>query len=373
MKDLNGLTISTSSAAAAEAFDRALRSYAGNRVDVSDHLGAALAADQEFSLGHCTKGYLMMLMYKAAVLPKVAEAEAHARRLAPHATERERLHVDALGAWRAGELHRALALWEQILAEHPTDVLALRLSHFNYFWHGRREEMRASVERLAPRWQEGLGSYGIMLSCLAFGREECGDYAGAERAGRQAIEIDPSDGWGAHAVAHVFEMQGRRREGIEWLSGLERHWDALNNFVHHLWWHRAMFHLENREFDAVLELYDRRFRNLASPLVEKMPDLYIDIQNAASMLFRLERQGLDVGTRWSEIADKAQARVGDCLSAFTLPHWMMALAATGRDAAAAAMLASMKACTTKAVREVAAPVGEAVLAHRRANTRAFSS
>ena len=88
-----------------------------------------------------------------------------------------------------------------------------------------------------------------------------------------------------------------------------------------------MFHLEQREFDAVLDLYDRRFRNLVSPLNQALPDLYIDVQNAASMLFRLERQGVDIGDRWIEIADKAEPRIGDCLSAFTLPHWMMALAA----------------------------------------------
>ena len=73
-----------------------------------------------------------------------------------------------------------------------------------------------------------------------------------------------------------------------------------------------------------------------------MPDLYIDVQNAASMLFRLQRHGVDVGDRWDELADKAEARIGDCLSAFTLPHWMMALAATGRDAAAQRMLEAMR-------------------------------
>ena len=31
------------------------------------------------------------------------------------------------------------------------------------------------------------------------------------------------------------------------------------------------------------------------------------------MLFRLERQGVDVGDRWNELADKAEARIGDCL------------------------------------------------------------
>ena len=76
LSDLNGLAISTGSEGARAAFDRTLRSYTGNRVDISDHLGAALAADPQFALGHCVKGYLMMLMYNAAVAPKVRQAHA---------------------------------------------------------------------------------------------------------------------------------------------------------------------------------------------------------------------------------------------------------------------------------------------------------
>ena len=41
-----------------------------------------------------------------------------------------------------------------------------------------------------------------------------------------------------------------------------------------------MFHVERREFDAVLALYDRRFRDLASKVTQAQPDLYIDVQNA---------------------------------------------------------------------------------------------
>jgi hypothetical protein len=126
-----------------------------------------------------------------------------------------------------------------------------------------------------------------------------------------------------------------------------------------------MFHLARREFDAVLELYDRRFRNLASPLVVAMPDFYVDVQNAASMLLRLELRGVQVAGRWEELADKAQARIGDCVSTFTLPHWMMALAAAGRDAPARAMLDALKEQASPVLREVALPVCQAVLAHRR--------
>ena len=117
---------------------------------------------------------------------------------------------------------------------------------------------------MKPKWGSDLPGYGTVLSCHCFSLEECGDYAAAEPSGRAAIAIDPGDIWGTHAVAHIMEMQGRHAEGIAWLDELERHWQGGNNLLHHLWWHRALFHLERREFDAVLDLYDQRFRNLAA-------------------------------------------------------------------------------------------------------------
>ena len=371
MKDIHGLPLSTTHAACAAAFNSALRSYLGYRADLVDQVNAALQADPEFALGHCLRGYLMMLTYNRAALGSATEAHRAAAALAVAATARERAHVRALGCWVGGDLEGALGAWEGILAASPDDALAMRLAHFNYFWLGRAAQMRASVERLAPRWSPDMAGYSTLLSCLSFALEETGDYAAAERAGRRAIDADPADVWGAHAVAHVLEMQKRRDEGIAWLAGLEGYWEGKSSIVHHLWWHRALFHLGRGEHDTVLELYDRRFRNHASPLVAAMPDLYIDVQNAASMLFRLERHGVDAGNRWGELADKAEARIGDCLSAFTLPHWMMALAAAERYAAADRMLEAMKqyagtrASTAAVVREVALPVCRAVLAHRR--------
>src|SRR5437667_304293 len=157
------------------------------------------------------------------------------------------------------------------------------------------------------------------------------------------LELAPGDLWAAHAVAHVMEMQGRRSEGIQWLTTLAPHWEGAHNLQHHLWWHCALFMLEHGDRAAVLELYDTRFRNLAGPLTVASPDVYIDVQNSASMLFRLQRLGVDVGNRWEELADKAEARIGDCQSAFTLPHWLMALTATGRTAAADRMTEAMRA------------------------------
>ena len=371
MNDIHGLPLGTAEAPAADAFNRALRSYLAYRTDLSDHVKAALQADPQFALAHCLKGYLFLLMYHRGALAMAAEAQRAAAGLAGGASAREQAHVRALGCWVAGDLDGALGEWEGILAASPHDALALRLAHFNYFWLGRVAQMRASLERLAAAWGDDLAAYPTFLSCLSFALEETGDYAAAERAGRRAVELDPEDLWGTHAVAHVFEMQRRSEEGIAWLRSLERHWQGKTSIVHHLWWHRALFHLARGEHDAVLELYDRRFRNLASPLVTAIPDLYIDVQNAASMLFRLELRGVAAGARWAELADKAQARIGDCLSAFTLPHWMMSLAAAEREGAAARLLQAMEeygatqATTAPVVREVALPVCRAVLAQRR--------
>jgi tetratricopeptide (TPR) repeat protein len=370
--DAQGLAISAASALAAAAFDQAVASYLDYRADTAQRMDAALTADPGFGLAHCLKGCLVMLTYKQANVAVAADAAATARRcMAAGATPRERRHLDALDAWIGGEVETATAIWEAILAEHPRDIVAFRLAHFLYFWLGRPDEMLASVQRIARHWSSTVPGHGAVLASLCFAHEECGHYTEAEVAGRAAIEADPCNLWAAHGVAHVMEMQGRRQEGLAWIATLQSGWGDANNLRHHLWWHAAMFHLELGDTHEILRLYDSEFRNTASPLTTAMPDLYIDVQNAASMLFRLGLHSVDVGGRWEELATHAECRIGDCLSAFTLPHWMMALAATGRDASAARMLAAMRdfaqspGTTPVLVGTYALPVCEAVLAKYR--------
>jgi tetratricopeptide (TPR) repeat protein len=375
-RDAQGNAVSAASDNAVRAFDHAVQGFLTYRADTAQRLGPMLAADPEFGMAHVLKGCLFMTPFDGAFVPRAREALADARRCLSRAgMGRERAHAEALAFWIEGEIDRALSVWEDVMEEHPRDVLAFRLHHFNAFWTGRPERMLAGVERVLPHWPADLPGWGAVLACRAFANEECGSYVVAEAAGREALALDPGNLWAAHAVAHVMEMQGRRGEGIAFLDGLERHWEGANNLAHHLWWHRAMYHLERREFDAVLGLYDRRFRDLASPLVAAMPDFTTDVQNAASMLFRLELRGVPVGDRWTELADKAEARIGDWLSPFTLPHRMMALSAAGRWAAAERMLEAMREAARPAsnragtvapvLRDAAVPVSEAVLAHRR--------
>ncbi len=368
--DAQGLPLSTTSDAAASAFNGAVAVYLNFRTGMPRLVKTAQQADPDFALGHCLGGIGAMLAYDGRCVPAAAAALQRARDSAAGATPREQAHISALAAWVAGDMDRAIGIWDAILDDHPRDILAFRLAHFANFWAGRPQDMVASVRRVRPHWDASLPDFAAVLACQCFAEEEAGNLLAAEPAGRRAIDLDPGNIWAAHAVAHVLEMQGRRREGIDWLTGLARHWEGANNLLHHLWWHCALYYLELGRFDTVLELYDTRFRNLDSPLTQAMPDLYTDVQNAASMLFRLERQGVPVGARWEELADKAEARIGDCIAAFLLPHWMMALTAAGRDGAAERLLASLReqshgnGASAAVLREVALPVCAAVRAHR---------
>lgn len=366
-KDCRGLALTTVSEQAVAAFDHAIDGYLGYRADMAARMEALLACDPHFGLAHCLKGYLTLMSFRADTVGAARAALNDARRCP--CTAREQAHAAALAHWIDGDPDRAVAVWDHIVAEHPHDILAFKMAHFVNFWSGRPEAMLSSVLSVERHWSAALPGFTAVLGCRCFAHEEAGYYLEAEHAGREAIRLDPGDLWAAHGVAHVMEMTGRRHEGIAWVDALQPRWDGGNNLKHHLWWHQAMYYLELGDFPAVLALYDQGFRDLASPLTGMAPDLYIDMQNAASMLFRLGRHGVDAGDRWVELADKAEARIGDCQSPFTVMHWVMALGATGRDAAAAAMLAGMEdfaageTPVARLVRDVGLPVARGVLAN----------
>lgn len=363
--DPRGLALTTASEEAATHFNAAIDDYFQYRLNAGKRAKAAIETDPEFALGHGLRGYLFMLFGSTAFHPHAQAALTAAQKHAGGASPREAMHIAALGAWLSGDMDRTCALWDEILIAYPRDLLALRLQHFALFWMGRSAELRGVPARVLHAWDEKVPGHGNVLGMLAFGHEECGAYAEAEAAGRRAMELDPEDLWALHAVAHVFEMQGRLKEGLAWLDYPADAWADRNPFRGHLWWHRALYLYEAGDYDAALALYDRSIRSDKS-------DFYLDIQNAASLLARLEFAGVNVGDRWSELADHVEGRLDDHVLAFTDTHAMMALAAAGRTEAAMRLLASLEAFSTTpgnscaaTLRPVVIPVSEAILAYSR--------
>ena len=362
-KDERGLELTAANADAVTYFDAMVSSYLGLRLDTGDHLKALFSADSKMPMAHCVNGYFFKLFCVPALEAKAKDRLESARALSDNATDRERAHIDALDFWCKGDIIGATRRWEDILLNYPRDVMALRLAHFTHFYLGNSDQMRDSIARVLPYWNESIPGYWFVQGFHAFGLEETGDYAAAEKIGRRAVENNPEDIWTTHAVAHVYEMQGRSSEGVDWLTSHSQHWDACNNFVYHAWWHLGMYYLDLEQYDAVLDLYDNRFRNVET-------DDYLDMSNAIAMLWRLREQGVDVGNRWTELAEKSSVRIDDHLLAFIDAHFVMALAVDQRFDEANGLVAGLPvrgSGTTEApvYDDVGRPLYQAIIAYEK--------
>jgi tetratricopeptide (TPR) repeat protein len=315
-RDRLGLALTAASGEAARAFDETVWAYVGFSPDPGAPLKRALQADPGMPMALCLQGYFMHLMGLPGLAARAREIHACVATI-KDANPRENAHAAALGAWCEGELERACDLLEGILAEHPRDFLALKLANYLYFYLGDAARVRDGPARALKHWDERMPGYAHLLALHAFGLEESGDYAAAERAGRRATELDPADPWAVHAVAHVLEMQDRPAEGVAWIESLAPHWDGANFFRLHLWWHLALMHWDEGRLDDALHIYDTRV--WAGGSSENL-----SLCNDVSMLARLELAGAAVGPRWQAVAQAVREQSGGSVLAFVDAHYALA-------------------------------------------------
>ena len=62
------------------------------------------------------------------------------------------------------DMKSAAVQWEDILLDHPTDVLALKFAHDSYFYMGWSSQIRDSVARILPYWTPDTPLYGWVTS-----------------------------------------------------------------------------------------------------------------------------------------------------------------------------------------------------------------
>ena len=351
--DAFGYDLTVNDPSAIEAWDRTVFAFFAHAAATPTHLGAALEAEPDFAMAHMAKGYFMLLLGRSELIPTAREAHDAARRImAGGATMRERGYGDALGLYLAGDLRGAADALDATLRAHPADGFALKLVQAMRFVLGDSGGMRRSIEAVHDAYGADHPAAAYVNGCYAFTLEETGDYRMAEARGRDAVLRAADDAWGVHAVAHVFDMTNRAREGVTWLSHQPETWAHCNNFRYHVWWHLALFHLERGENAEALRLYDTEIR-------ADRTDDYRDISNAASLLTRLELEGVDVGDRWQELSDLCAGRTDDGCVVFADLHYMLALGQDDGHGRACALLTSMKknAMTDTTMGKVAADAG----------------
>jgi tetratricopeptide (TPR) repeat protein len=318
-RDQQGLPLAGGPASAA-AFDRAIADYWGLTGDPVGVLKNALAADPSFALGAIGVADLFLIGGSRGDHAEVTTALAAAEAAIGGASERERRHLAAAKAWAAGRAFDGERMWDDILAEHPTDALALRLVEDAHFFHGHSLAIRDSVARVLPAWERDNPLTSFVLGAYAFGLEESGELGRAEAVGREALAGNPADGWATHALAHVFETGNRQEEGIAFLKSTRPNWRPAHFMAGHNGWHLGVFLIELGRFDEALADYDR----FTAPKLAD--DLTLDRVDAASLLWRLELAGVDVGDRWRPVAEAWMRHVDDHVSAFNDLHLALAAA-----------------------------------------------
>ena len=333
LKDAVGYEVSGASPRSLEALAQAsheLRCYIDDPVATVDR---ALAESPELTMGHVLRAYLHLLGTEPGGL-SVARAACRAG-LALPATDRERRHLQAVDHLADGRWRAAGQVLEDLSIEYPRDALALQAGHAIDFFTGDARMLRDRIARALPAWDAGIPGYHAVLGMHAFGLEETGDYARAEAQGSKSVELEPRDGWGQHAVAHVMEMQGRRREGIAWMRANPDAWSHGSFFAVHNWWHLALYHLALDEVDEVLALYD-------GPIYGKASTVVLDMIDASALLWRLSLRRVDVGDRWEKVADNWTPVATARNYAFNDMHAMMAFVGAGRGPAAEAVLEAQR-------------------------------
>ncbi|CAJ0608324.1 unnamed protein product [Cylicocyclus nassatus] len=301
----SGLPLSTPSNECAKLYDAALRQFVSwadckQLGGLEKTMEAMTAADDKavlpraFVLGFEAIGTVVGARTDEKMRNALEELQIDA---AKYGNDREILHAKAVQQFAQGKHAAAANTWELILEDYPTDLLAIKLAHDTYFYLGEAKRIRDSINAVLPKHKGTEPCYSYLHGMLAFGLEECEQYDEAEKEALKGLEANRYDCWSTHARAHVFEMQGRFTEGIEFLESTVEDWKQGWMLASHNYWHNALYYIErDADYEVPLTIFD----NEICPRAVKSGAM-LDLVDAVSILWRLELEGANVGDRWRDL------------------------------------------------------------------------
>jgi len=333
-QDAQGHHLSGATAASVADYDQAARAFNLVHGDAVGLFEAARLAAPQFAMAHLAKAWVFAVANDPGLLTQARALVEGARSL--KLNDREAAHLAALSHLVEGARSAAVAVMDRHLMHYPFDLLGHQGAALVDGFLGRFPRVRDRSARALPLWSRDRPGFATMLALHGFGLEEAGDYARAEDESREAAELDPLSFWPHHTVAHVMEMTGRPEDGLGWMTAREALWSTPGHLNQvHIWWHKALFHVELGQYEEALALYDGPMRATQRPVA-------LSLTNGSALLWRLDTLGCDIGERWRDLAVLWEGHAdGKCL-VFGDIHAAMAELGSGQEALVERRLAAMR-------------------------------
>ena len=327
--DRYGLSLSTASAAARDAYvqgcDLALTLYPG----AAEAFDRAIAADPGFALAHAGQAQVLMREGKVAA---ARAALARAKTLAAGLPAREASHIAFFDlAFAGGQTDAAIAALYAHLSAWPRDALVLAVAanpNGQIGASGRigqKHQIATLMDSLGPHYGDDFW----FLAYHAMALSEDGQLAAARSKIERSLAANPNNAHGAHGFAHICYESGERDTARGFLSSWLATYPRKGFFHGHLSWHLSLCELQAGNWAEALRLYRDAIalgRHSGGPQ-QQMSD-------AAAYLWRSELAGQPRdAAAWRamyEYAGSALPRPGSGLADL---HVILAHAVMGDDAA----------------------------------------
>lgn len=287
MEDVYGLPLTTASDAAAAAFHLAadrLLAGVGSPLTAADE---AVDHDPGFPLGHSARATALLL---AGQVKAANDAAMLGVSLAEGASQRERQHTAIVADVVAGRRDPALAKIREHIVEFPRDALAIdpAAGVFGLIGFSGRQDREAEQVALLEPLAGHFDGDSWYQRVLGFALLENDAVDRAMPLIEAAVEARPDSGHVAHTWVHVLFEAGEHERALNWLTDWLPAFEPDGILYCHLWWHLALFHLLNRDFDAMWAAYDDHCREgqSASPAINLFTD-------GVALAWRAEAAGME--------------------------------------------------------------------------------
>jgi len=328
-EDRYGLTLSTASSEAAEAYRQGVDLLLAAWPGAVEAFERAIAADPEFALAHIARARIHTFYQQGDLARQKA---AMARELvARRGTLRERTHVETLALAVEGQTAAALTAALAHIETSPRDaiVMSLPLGAFGLFaFSGMADHDQARVD-LCRRYAHHYGEDWWFLVSHGWALTENGDVAAGRAMTERGFEMRKQNANAAHALLHAMFEDGAVAEAdalvTQWIPGYDR-----SGILHgHIRWHQALGALEHGDAARALAIY----AEVLKPSVTQAPPLNA-VTDGASLLWRLTAYGHAVSDDlWTDADAFAQAAFPKSSIPFADVHMALFAAATRNRAA----------------------------------------